>query len=76
MKNTKNKLNSQSKIVKASATGSNITRYSGLNTVAKYKNRQNIVKVLGKTFTTCSSGDALKAGNRWCSFVMRHLTTS
>ena len=43
MKNTKKKLNSQSKIVKASFTGSNITKYSGLNTVAKYMNRQNIV---------------------------------
>ena len=52
MKNTKNKLNSQSKIVKASFSGSNITKYSGLNTVAKYMNRQNIVKVLGKTFPT------------------------
>ena len=41
MKNTKKKLNSQSKIVKVSFTGSNITKYSGLNTVAKYMNRQN-----------------------------------
>jgi len=52
MKNTKKKLNSQSKIVKASFTGSNITKYSGLNTVAKYMNRQNIVKVFGKSFPT------------------------
>ena len=52
MKNTKNKLNSQSKIVKVSFSGSNITKYSGLNTVAKYMNRQNVVKVLGKTFPT------------------------
>jgi len=33
MKNTKKKLNSQSKIVKASFSGSNITKYSGLNIV-------------------------------------------
>ena len=52
MKNTKKKLNSQSKIVKASFSGSNITKYSGLNTVAKYMNRQNIVKVFGKSFPT------------------------
>ena len=52
MKNTKKKLNSQSKIVKASFSGSNITKYSGLNTVAKYMNRQNIVKIFGKSFPT------------------------
>src|SRR5450756_2260221 len=52
MKNTKKKLNSQSKIVKASFSGSNITKYSGLNTVAKYMNRKSIVKGLGKTFLT------------------------
>src|ERR1035437_10502111 len=52
MKNTKKKLNSQSKIVKASFTGSNITKYSGLNTVAKYMNRQNIIKVFSKSFPT------------------------
>lgn len=45
MKNTKKKLNNQSKVVKASFTGSNITKYSGLNTVAKYMNRQNIVEI-------------------------------
>ena len=52
MKNTKNKLISQSKIVKTSFTGSNITKYSGLNTVAKYMNRQNIVKIFSKSFPT------------------------
>ena len=52
MKNTKKKLNTQSKIVKASFSGGNITKYSGLNTVSKYMNRQGIVKVLGKTFPT------------------------
>jgi len=68
MKNTKKKLFNQSIIVKTSFTGSNITRYSGLNTVAKYihpvklvsdlaklfngVNRQNIVKIFGKSFPT------------------------
>ncbi|MQY79251.1 MAG: hypothetical protein GH151_08685 [Bacteroidetes bacterium] len=76
MKNTKEKLNHKSKIVKSSfqqvdvasslsitqaclrksgklgsafvhcnISGSNITKYSRLNTVAKYMNRQNIIKL-------------------------------
>jgi hypothetical protein len=52
MKNTKKKLNNQSKVVKASFTGSNITKYSGLNTVAKYMNRHNIVKSISVSFPT------------------------
>lgn len=52
MKNTKKKLNGQSKIVKASFTGSNITRYAGLNTVAKYMNRQNIIRSISSSFPT------------------------
>jgi hypothetical protein len=52
MKNTKKKLNSQSKVVKASFTGSNITKYSGLNSVAKYMNRHNIVKSISVSFPT------------------------
>ena len=52
MKNTKKKLNNQSQVVKASFTGSNITKYSGLNTVAKYMNRQNIVKSISTLFPT------------------------
>ena len=52
MKNTKKRLNKQSLVVRSSFTGSNITRYSGLNTVAKYMNRQNIVKIFGKSFPT------------------------
>ncbi len=52
MKNTKKKLNGQSKIVKASFTGSNITKYAGLNTVAKYMNRQNIIRSISLTFPT------------------------
>ena len=52
MKNTKKKLNKQSKIVKVSFTGSNITRYAGLNTIAKYMNRQNIVQAISSSFPT------------------------
>jgi hypothetical protein len=52
MKNTKKKLNNQSRVVNASFTGSNITKYSGLNTVAKYMNRQNIVKSISTLFPT------------------------
>jgi hypothetical protein len=52
MKNTNKKLFNQSKVVKASFTGSNITKYSGLNTVAKYMNRQNIVKSISISFPT------------------------
>ena len=52
MKNTKRKLNGQTKVVKASFTGSNITKYAGLNTVAKYMNRQNIVHILNSSFPT------------------------
>ena len=51
MKNTKKKLNGQSKIVKASFTGSNITKYAGLNTV-KYMNRQNIIRSISSSFPT------------------------
>jgi len=50
MKNTKKKLYNQSKVVNASFTGSNITKYSGLNTVVKFMNRQNIVKSFHKSF--------------------------
>ena len=52
MKNKKKKLINQSLVVKSSFTGSNITKYSGLNTVAKYMNRQNIVKIFGNSFPT------------------------
>lgn len=50
MKNMKEKLKNQSKVDKSSFTGSNITKYSGLNTVAKYMNRQHIVKSLSTSF--------------------------
>lgn len=52
MKNTKKKLKNQSKVVKCSFTGSNITRYSGLNSVSKYMNRQHIVKSISNSFPT------------------------
>jgi len=52
MKNTKKKLYNQSKVVTTSFTGSNITKYSGLNTVVKFMNRQNIVKSFHTTFPT------------------------
>jgi len=42
MKNTKKELTCQSKNVKASFTRSKITKYSGLNTVAKCMNRYYI----------------------------------
>ena len=40
MKNTNKKLKGQSSVVKYSFTGNNITKYSSLNTVAKYMNKQ------------------------------------
>lgn len=52
MKNTKKKLNGQSKVVKSSFTGNNITKYSGLNTVAKYMNKQGIIKSVSTLFPT------------------------
>jgi len=52
MKNTKKKLKGQSKVVKYSFTGNNITKYSGLNTVAKYMNKQGIVKSISTLFPT------------------------
>jgi len=33
-------------------SGSNITKYSGINTVVKYMNCKNIVKTIGKSFPT------------------------
>jgi hypothetical protein len=52
MKNTKKKLNNQSKIIKTSFSGSNVTKYAGLNTVAKYMNRQNIIRSISSSFPT------------------------
>jgi len=52
MKNTKKILKGQSKTVKHSFTGSNITKYSGLNTAAKYMNKQGIIKSVSTLFPT------------------------
>ena len=52
MKNTNKNLKNQSKVVKVSFTGRNITKYSGLNSVAKYMNRQNIIRDISSTFPT------------------------
>jgi hypothetical protein len=52
MKNTKKKLKGQSRVVKYSFTGNNITKYSGLNTVAKYMNKQGIIKSISTLFPT------------------------
>jgi len=52
MKNTKKKLKGKSGVVKYSFTGNNITKYSGLNTVAKYMNKQGIVKSISTLFPT------------------------
>jgi len=52
MKNTKKKLKGQSRVVKYSFSGNNITKYSGFNTVAKYMNKQGIVKSISTLFPT------------------------
>ena len=52
MKNTNKKLKGQSRVVKYSFIGNNITKYSGLNTVAKYMNKQGIVKSISTLFPT------------------------
>ena len=52
MKITKKRLNGKAGIVKSSFTGSNLTRYSGLNVVAKYMNRQGVIKTISKAFPT------------------------
>ena len=52
MKITKKRLNGKAGVVKSSFSGSNLTRYSGLNVVAKYMNRQGIIKTISKGFQT------------------------
>ena len=52
MKNTNKKLKGQSRVVKYSFSGNNITKYSGLNTVAKYMNKQGIIKSISTLFPT------------------------
>jgi hypothetical protein len=41
-----------SAFVHCNISGSNITKYLGINTVAKYMNHQNIAKTIGKSFPT------------------------
>jgi hypothetical protein len=50
--NTKKKLKGQSRVVKYSYTGNNITEYSGLHIVAKNMNKQGIVKSISNLFPT------------------------
>lgn len=50
IKNTKKKLKGRSKVVRHSYTGSNIIKYSGLNTAVKYMNEQGIVKSISTLF--------------------------
>ena len=52
MKNTNKKLKGQSRVVKYSFSGYNITKYSGFNTVAKYMNKQDIIKSISTLFPT------------------------
>jgi hypothetical protein len=52
MENTNKKLKGQSRVVKYSFSGNNITKYSGLNTVAKYMNKQGIIKSISTLFPT------------------------
>ena len=48
----KKELNNQSKIVNTTFPGNNITKYSGLNTVEKYMNKQGIIKSISTLFPT------------------------
>ena len=52
MKNNKKKLKNQVRVLKYSFTGNNITKYSGLNVIAKYINRKNIIPGLRSLFPT------------------------
>lgn len=52
MKNTNKKQISKIRIVKHSFTGGNITKFSGINIIAKFMNRQKIPHDIGKLFPT------------------------
>lgn len=52
MKNTKKKQTNKAKVVKHSFTGGNITKFSGINIIAKFMNRQKIMQGLSKLFPT------------------------
>ena len=52
MKNTTKFINSKIKHVKHSFTGGNITKFSGINIIAKFMNRQKILQNLSRLFPT------------------------
>ena len=52
MKNTKNKLTGNTKVIKSTFTGNKLTQYSGLNAVSKYLRKQNIGKEIKNIFPT------------------------
>lgn len=52
MKNTDNILKGQTKVVKHTFSGSNITRFSGLNTISGYMNKQGIIRLISSHFPT------------------------
>ena len=52
MKGKKKKLNGKCKIVKHSFTGTNLTKYAGLNPILKFMNKQGLVRMLSSVFPT------------------------
>lgn len=52
MKSTKKKLNGKAKTVKSSFTGSNLTKYAGLNPILKFMNKQGLVGMISRSFPT------------------------
>lgn len=52
MKNTNKKRNSKIKVIKNSFTGGNITKYSGINLISKFIQRQKIMVALNNLFPT------------------------
>ena len=52
MKNTKKRYNSKIRVIRHTFTGGNITKYSGINIIAKFMNRQKISQNLGNLFPT------------------------
>ena len=52
MKNTKKKQVNKIKVVKHSFTGGNISKFSGINIISKFLNRQKITQDLSKLFPT------------------------
>ncbi len=52
MKNTNKKSIGKIKVIKSSFTGGDITKYSGINVVAKFLNKQNIGQSLNRLFPT------------------------